>query len=245
MKAWLKLGAVALAAGWLLAAKSEAGTSDVYRLQTLMKGVTQWDLRSNPGIPRTAAVQIRDVDLINLGLGQPLTNKVPATEHLALVTQCESNDMRIIVYDTTTSRNLVTIGNLQTVSVIDSRRGNRYTRNVISALTFTNLIAELTFTNLVNVSAGAVSNGLAGGTFYAAGSILSDSNQCFISYHANILGELDGSFFFTNSVVTNIVDITVTNTITNTYLVVSNFAVNVSSTTVTAGGTKLGTLIEP
>ena len=232
MKVWLKLGAVTVVAVWLLVGNSPAGTSDVYRLQTLIKGETQWDLNNNPGTPRTAKIQIRDVDLINLGLGQPLTTPVPTHEHLALVTQCANNDMRIIVYDDTMQSNLVTIGRFQTVSAIESLRGTRYTRNVISELTF-------------NFATTNVSNELAGGIFFAAGSILSDSNQCLLSYHANIIGALGSSFFFTNTIVTNIVDITVTNTITNTYLIVSNLAVNVSSTKLSAGGRKLGILIEP
>jgi len=239
MKAWLQLGAVTVVAGLLLAAKSRAGTSDVYRLQTLINGVTQWtDIgapwydRNNPGAPRAIAVQLSEVKLINLGLGQPLTNAVPPNKRLGLVTQCASNDMRIIVYDSTTQSNLVTIGNMRAVSVIESLKNRHYTRNVISELTFTFTSSNPT-------------NELAGGMFFAAGSILSDSNQCFISYHANIMGAFGSSLFFTNLIATNIVDITITNAITNTYLVVSNFAVNVSSTTLTAGGTKLGTLIEP
>ena len=232
MKAWLQLGVVTLVVGGLLATKSVAGTSDVFRLQTTIKGVTQWDYQQNPGTPRTAKVEIRDVDLINLGRGRPLSTTVPANERLALVTKCESNDMRIIVYDEATQSNLVTIGNLQTVSVIENLKGVHYTRNVISELSFT-------------FASSNVSNELAGGLFFAAGSILADTNQCLINYHANIIGAFGSSFFFTNAVVTNIVDITVTNTITNTYLVVSNFAVNVSSTVLTAGGKKLGTLIEP
>jgi len=233
MKAWLKFGAVTLVAGLLLAAKSNAGTSDVFRLQTTIKGVTQWDLNHNPGIPRIQAVEIRDVDLINLGRGRPLTTTVPANEHLALVTQCGNTDMRIIVYDKAAQSNLVTIGNLQTVSVIESLKNRRYTRNVISELTF-------------NFASTNPTNELAGGMFFAAGSILADTNgQCVISYHANILGALGSSFFFTNSIVTNVVDLTVTNTVTNTYMVVSNFTVNVSSAALTAGGNKLGTLIEP
>ena len=209
------------------------------RRVSVIRGVTQWDLNNNPGTPRTANVQIRDVDLINLGLGQPLTNKVPANEHLALVTQCASDDMRIIVYDGTS--NLMTIGKLQAVSVVENLPGKPQTRNVISTLTFTNLTAGLPFAT----SNGSVSNCLAGGTFFVAGSILSDSEHCLISYRANILGAFAGSFFFTNTIVTNVVDITVTNTITNTYYSVSNFTVNVSSTVLTVGGKKLGTLIEP
>ena len=232
MKAWLQLGVMAVVTAGLLATKSAAGTSDVYRIQTLIHGVSQWDLNSNPGTPRAQASQLRDVDLINLGLGRALTNIVHDNERLALVTQCANNNMRIIVYDKTTQSNLVTIGYLKAVSVIESLRGKRYTRNVISELI-------LNFTN------ANPSNELTGGIFFAAGSILSDSNQCLVSYHANLIGALGSSFFFTNAVVTNVVDITVTNTITNTYYAVSNFTVNVSSTVLTAGGKKLGTLIEP
>ena len=232
MKAWLQLSAVTMVAGWLLAATAEAGSSDVYRLQTTIKGVTQWDLNNNPGTPRAQAVQIREVDLINLGRGRSLTNPVPSNEHLALVTQCGNNNLRIIVYDKTTQSNLATIATLQAVSAIDNLKGKRNTRNLISEVTF-------------NFAKTNATNELSGGICFAAGSLLSDSNQCFISYHANILGALGSSFFFTNTVVTNIVDITVTNTITNTYFSVSNFTVNVSSTVLTAGGKKLGTLVEP
>ena len=58
-----------------------------------------------------------------------------------------------------------------------------------------------------------------GGICYAAGSILSDSNQCFLSYHANIIGALVSSGFLTN--------------------------INVASTTLTASGKQIGILIEP
>ena len=231
MKSWLQLSSVTLIAGWLLATASTAGTSDVLRLQAVITGVTQWDLNNNPNIPRAQSIQIHDVDLINLGLGQALTNKIKAHEYLALVTQCASNDMRIIVYNSATQSNLVTIGKLQAVSVIESPRSSRYTRNVISALTF-NFAANPT-------------NALAGGMCFAAGSILADSNQCLLGYHANIIGALGSSFFYTKTIVTNIVDITVTNSITNSYLVVTNFPVNISRTTLTAGGKKLGILIEP
>ena len=223
---------MALVASGLLATSTTAGTSDVYRIQTVIHGATQWDLNSNPGTPRAQASQLRTVDLINLGRGRSLTNLVPPNEHLALVTQCANNDMRIIVYDKNTHSNLATLGNLQTVSVIESLRGKRYTRNVSSELT-------------LNFAKSNASNELTGGIFFAGGSILSDSNRCLISYHANLIGALGSSFFFTNAVVTNVVDITVTNTITNTYYAVSNFTVNVSSTVLTAGGKKLGTLIEP
>ena len=160
MKVWLQMGAGAVLAGLLLASGSQAGTSDVYRLQTVIRGVTQWDLNNNPGTPRAATVQIRDVDLINLGLGQPLTNHVPANAHLALVTQCASDDMRIIVYDGT--RNLMTIGKLQTVSVVENLPGKPQTRNVIATLTFTNLTNAVTFAT----ANGSVSNCLAGGEIF-------------------------------------------------------------------------------
>ena len=194
MKSWLQWGVGAVLAGWLLAAQSTAGTSDVFRLQTLIKGT-----KNNPGAPATV-IQFTDAQLISLA-GQPLNNSI----YLALVTQCANNDLRIIVYDQATQRNLLTIGNLQTVSVVENLRGTRYTRNVISELTFTatNGAAEL-FT---------------GGICYAAGSILSDSNQCFRSYRANIIGALVSSGFLTN--------------------------INIASTTLTASGKQLGILIEP
>ena len=107
--------------------------------------------------------------------------------------------MRIIVYDGTT--NLGTLGNLKTVSVVESLRGRRYTRNVISEVMF----------NFMQT------NELPDGKFFVAGSILSDSNRCFISYHANIRG----------------------------YLTLSNSMMNVANTALSAGGTTLGTLIEP
>ena len=199
MKSWFQWGVGAVLAGWLLAAQSTAGTSDVFRLQTLIKGT-----KNNPGAPATT-LTITDTQLINLSLGLPVNNSAPADVRLGLVTHCASNDLRIIVYNQATQSNLVTIGNLQTVSVVESLRGTRYTRNVISELTLTvtNGTAEL-FT---------------GGICYAAGSILSDSNQCFRSYRANIIGALVSSGFLTN--------------------------INIASTTLTASGKQLGILIEP
>jgi len=187
MKVWLQLGAVTVVAGWLLAAHSTAGTSEVFQLQTTIKGV--WNTNGAPA-------KVTAEQLIKLALG---VNTVPANWRLGLVTQCASNDMRIIVYDGTT--NLWTLGNLKTVSVVESLRGRRYTRNVISAVMF----------NFKQT------NELPDGNFFVAGSILSDSNRCFISYHANIRG----------------------------YLTLSNSIMNVANTALSAGGTTLGTLIEP
>ena len=199
MKSWLQWGVGAVLAGWLLAAQSPAATSDVFRLQTLIKGT-----KNNPGAPATT-LTITETQLSNLSLGLPVDNPAPANVRLGLVTRCANNDLRIIVYNQATQSNLVTIGNLQTVSVVENRRGTRYTRNVISELTFT-------------VPTGAAEL-FTGGICYAAGSILSDSNQCFLSYHANIIGALVSSGFLTN--------------------------INVASTTLTASGKQLGILIEP
>ena len=243
MKVWLRIGLVGLAAGLLPVGSARAGTSDVFQLQTVIHGVPQWDKNNDPGVPLIWPVEIRDVDLINLGLGRPLTTAVPNNEKLGLVTQCVSNDMRIIVYDTAAQSNLVTLGDLQAVSVVEGLRGHRLTRNVVAELTFR--FAGTPTTGLTSSSLADLLGHLVTGSFIATGTAVSDTNSCLLHYSTQIAGALGTSFFFTNSIVTNIVDLTVTNTITNTYAVVSNFTVNVSSTTLTAGGKKLGTLIEP
>jgi hypothetical protein len=208
---------------------SHGGTSDVYHLQTNIRGVIEFGgLTTNSAIH---PVEIREVDLINLGLGMPLTTPVPKNERLALASQCQSSDLRIIIYDTSTSSNLQTIGYLNTFSVIEGQRNNRITRNVV---------AELTYIFSQNVS-----NGLAGGRFFVSGEISAYTNECLRSFRGQMTGALGTSFFFTNNIVTNIVDVTVTNLVTNTFYIVQNFTVNVANSKLSTQGKKLGILIEP
>jgi len=230
MKSWLRTAVAALGAGLVVAVESGGGTSDVFQLRTAIQGVISYGgFSTNPVIH---PVQIQEVDLINLGLGSPLGTPVPPNEQLALVNECGSNDMRIIIYDTSTASNLETIGYMQTLSDIDGVRGNTLTRNLISDLTF--------------VFVQNVSNGLAGGSFFVNGYLTATaSNGCMRKFSGLCIGALGTSFFFTNSFVTNIVDLTVTNVVTNTYYVISNFTVNVPLTPMTTHGSKLGTLIEP
>ncbi|MGD0650305.1 MAG: hypothetical protein ABSA97_04055 [Verrucomicrobiia bacterium] len=230
MKSWLRMVVVVLGVGLVVAVESGGGTSDVFQLHTLIQGVVEFGGLASNSVIRP--VQIRDVDLINLGLGSPLGTPVPPNERLALVNECPSNDMRIIIYDTSTSSNLMTIGYMQTLSAIEGLRRKTLTRNVISDLTF--------------VFAQNVSNGLAGGSFFVNGNLTTTaSNGCMTKFSGQIIGALGTSFFFTNNIVTNIVDLMVTNTVTNTYYVISNFTVNVANTSMTTQGKKLGTLIEP
>jgi hypothetical protein len=230
MKLWLRMVVVVLGVGLVVAVESGGGTSDVFQLHTFIQGVISYGgFSTNPVIH---PVQIRDVDLINLGLGSPLSNSVPPNERLAIVNECYSNDMRIIIYDMSTESNLATIGYMQTLSAIEGLRRNTLTRNVISQLTF--------------VFTESASNGLAGGSFFVNGNLTATaSNGCMTKFSGQIIGALGTSFFFTNNIVTNIVDLTVTNVVTNTYYVISNFTVNVPITSMATHGEKLGTLIEP
>lgn len=227
MKSWLRGVCVAAGLGLVLAGGLEAGTSDVFELNTSISGVTQWSVLTNPVIQK---VVIKQEDLINLGLGQPLGSVVLPNQQLALVTTCSSNDMRIIVYDTLTSSNLATIGQMQAVSVISQIKRRQRTQNVISEVTMN--------------FAQTATNGLAGGILFASGNITLTTNDCLKHYSGKLTGALGASFFFTNIVYENVIDLTVTNLTTNTYFVVSNFPVNVSNSMLSSGK-KLGTLVEP
>jgi hypothetical protein len=227
MKSWQRICGLVAVVGCVLAIESGAGTSDVFVANVLLNGVTQWYALTNPIIQE---VQLNVPDLINLGLGQPLTAVIPHNQQLGLVKACGSNDMRLIVYDTDTSSNLATIGNMPNISTIYQVRRRQHTQNMISELT-------LNF-------APSVTNGLAGGVMFVNGLMNVDTNDCLTHYNGKITGVLGASFYFTNIVYVDVVDLTVTNLTTNSFFVVSNFPVNVSSSLISTGR-KLGTLIEP
>ncbi len=222
--------AAALAAVGIASAtvKTYGGTSEVIEVSTTINGTTQWASFTNAAI---AKVIIKEVDLINLGIGNSLETPVPKNLKLALAAECPGDDMRLIVWDTDTGSNLATIADMPAVSVIRGVKHKAHSRDIVSQMNFH--------------FASTATNGLFGGFAFAQGTIQDTTNSCVKSYKADIIGALGASFFFTNTVVTNVLDVTVTNITTNVTFVVSNFTVNVSNTSITTQGKSLGTLIEP
>ena len=77
MKSWLRMVVMVFGVGLVLAVESWGGTSDVFQLHTFIQGVISYGgFSTNPVIH---SVQIRDVDLINLGLGSPLGTRFRRT----------------------------------------------------------------------------------------------------------------------------------------------------------------------
>src|SRR5207244_2983491 len=93
-------------------------TSEVFRVDTILQGVIQSGPISNSTIEK---VKIRAEDLVNLAQGRTLGTPVPKNEILAFANDCLV-DLRLIVYDTDTSSNLVTIGQAVDLSTAFSSR---------------------------------------------------------------------------------------------------------------------------
>jgi hypothetical protein len=171
---------------------SRGDTSDVFRLKTTLRGVVQSGPISNSVIEK---VKINDEDLVNLAQGRALGTPVPGNEVLAFANHCLVN-LRLIVYDTTTSRNLVTIGQFADLSTAFSSK-KRY-EETIHALAIND-------TTLGNPGA---SNGITGGSFYYHGKINIDTNFCPTKFDGQFTGVLRTAFPFiaTNIFCTNYVD---------------------------------------
>src|SRR5258706_5767412 len=93
-------------------------TSEVLRVNTTLEGVIQSGPASNSIIEK---VKIRAEDLVNLAQGRTLGTPVPNNEILAFANDCLV-DLRLIVYDTDASSNLVTIGQAVNLSTAFSSR---------------------------------------------------------------------------------------------------------------------------
>ena len=247
------MGVVCLGLGLWLVGIALAGTSDVFRVKTLIQGK----------IENTLAIQkvkITRDDLINLARDRNLGTAVPTNEVLALASQCDTNDdMKIIVFDTLTSSNLATIGQLDTVSEIFAL--NRKER-----------IVQFTVPGT-----GGISNALTGGTLLMDATFDITTNNCVAKWSGTILGVLNTLVSGTNSIPiigTNIVCCTtsITNGMTNTVCCTTNIMngmtnivggttntmqigstnvfepinieVLIPKTTFTTQGKKIGTLIE-
>jgi hypothetical protein len=168
---------------------SLAGTSDVFRLQTTINGVIQRGTSSNGIINK---VIITSDDLVNLALARRLGTAVPQNEILALINDCATNNMRLVVFDTAGASNLITIGifsNLTTAA---------YTRRH-----YEETITQVT---VADISEGHT-NGITGGSFYYHGKIAINTNHCPTSFGGQLTGLLGTAFPFiaTNIFSTNFI----------------------------------------
>ena len=141
-------------------------------------------------------VRISSDDLINLARGRDLRSTVPTNEVLAFASVCNTNDMKLIVFDTATSSNLDTIGRLDVVDEVSQAEKRE-------------LIAQLTVPG-----AGGVSNALTGGTLLMDATFTVTTNDCVTKWSGTMLGVLDTLVPATNFIpilTTNVVDILTTN----------------------------------
>ena len=131
--------------------------------------------------------------------------------------------MRIIIYDTSRASNLVTIGEMQPFSV------NRRVAQEDSDPQCGFGLDACLFAEREQWACGRF--------FFCQRQLTAiASNGCMTKFSGLMIGALGASFFFTNTIVTNIVDLTVTNMVTNISYVISNFTVNVPRTSLAAGG---------
>jgi len=186
------MGMLCVGIGLRLVGVALAGTSDVFRVKSLIKGVIQYGVTNNNSILK---IQIDQDNLINLALGNDMAAKVPKNEELALATDC-TVDMKIIVYDTTTSSNLATIAQLVVVDEV-SEPGQR------------DRISQFFVPG-----AGNSTNGLTGGTLLMYNTLDLNNSDCVKKWTGTMLGVLGTVVPGTNltlSFTTNIVDTTCTN----------------------------------
>ncbi len=177
-----------------------AGTSDVFRVQTTLRGVVQIGTVTNGAI---AKVIVSTDDLINLAQRRALGTPVPKNELLALTSDCATNNQRLIVFDTATASNLVTIGNLSN----------------LTAAAFTRRRDMETMTQITIADTSDGTNGITGGSFYYRGRLTITTNNCPVSFAGQIMGFLGTTFplIITNLNCTNFVTCTppATNCVTN------------------------------
>jgi hypothetical protein len=191
------LGLVIVVGLGLAPAASWGITSEVFRVDTTLQGVIQSGPVSNSIIEK---VKIRSEDLVNLAQGRTLGTAVPKNEILAFANDCLVN-LRMIVYDTDTASNLVTIGQAINLSTAFSSR-KRYEETIHS------------FSINDTTPGGGGSNGIVGGSFYYHGKININTNFCPTKFGGQFTGVLRTAFPFiaTNIFCTNFVDsCTVTN----------------------------------
>ena len=189
MKSRKWLGVVCLGIGLWLVGIALAGTSDVFRVKALIQGKIEFFTTINK-------VKISRDELINLARGRDLRSVVPPNEVLAFTSVCDTNDMKIIVFDTLTSSNLATIGRLDVV-------------NEVSQFDKHELIAQFTVPG-----AGGISNALTGGTLLMDAAFTVDRSNCVTKWSGTMLGVLGTLVPATNFIpilTTNIVDILTTN----------------------------------
>ena len=188
----IALGLVVI--GVVVAPATMAGiTSEVFRVTTTLQGVIQNGPVSNSVIEK---VKIRSEDLVNLAQGRTLGTPVPKNEILAFANDCLVN-LRLIVYDTDTSRNLVTIGQAVDLSTAFSSK-KKYEETIHA------------FNIYDTTPGGAGSNGIVGGSFYYHGKINIDKDFCPTKFGGQFTGVLRTAFPFiaTNIFCTNFVEST-------------------------------------
>lgn len=236
MKSWLLI-VIGLQIGIGFA---RAGTSDVYQTTALFQGVIQTGTAVLPAISK---VQVNTADLINFALGRPLRTPVDRADVLAIASDCANDQLRVIVYNTDSGENRVTIGNVTTILSLEGFQKRKYTRNLIG--------------NLSILPTGDGTNGLTGGDLRLSATSAATTNGCLTSLKGNLLGTLGTVFplVITNYPCTNFISCSLTNAefcITNCVpdgtFVVSNTVVTydiaVSRATLQTEGKRLGVLIE-
>ncbi len=147
---------------------SSAGVSlhDVYAVTLNMQVNFEDDLDGRITLGRAL---VRNKQLINLALGRPLTNAVPAHQVLAALVACGSAETRLVVYDKIASNVLVTVA-----TPLDGAEARVPKKSV--------------FVGWMEV---ATTNHLAGGFLLASGTATLNTNDCTTRATARLAGVMD------------------------------------------------------
>lgn len=145
-------------------------TNTVLKMTGKISVVTQGGDNSTPTILK---VNITQNDIINLARGRARLTPVPANEVLALANDCSEGPVKLIVFDTIASSNLVQLSS--TTLMTGAEQGNKSVNGILFQID----------------SVGAPTNGIAGGVILLTVNATEGTNGCPTSLSGAIAGILE------------------------------------------------------
>lgn len=166
-----------------IAVAVQADTADVFRVDTTLHGIIE---RGGTRSSVNQKVKITTEDLINLAQARDLGTPVPQNEILAIVNDCSTNDpapTQLVIFDTTTSNDLVVIGTLTNLtSAIAFRKRSQET------------ITQLSINDIHVTDTNGVLHGVTGGSFFFHEVNQIDTNACPKRFGGQLTGFLGTAF---------------------------------------------------
>jgi hypothetical protein len=174
MKSWIRFCSVVIAAALIIPALHSASAANVFKVQASLQGRIQGE---SQGKAKLASQPIQNASLVNVVRGRNPSAQAPANEVLAAVIDCNSGIAALIVWDTNSQSNLVTVALLG-----DPFEG-------IAAGTKAEFIGVLDLQ-----STGNMQDGITGGFLTMSGKATIDTNGCPSKVSVSVVGIIDATF---------------------------------------------------